>query len=886
MDNQIKGLEYEIFIRNYINNTLLYNCWLWKDTPETILIDCNIIGSHNINRLIRKENKENPLKDTGIDLVSYHFNEFNKPEYSIIQCKNGYDSGITISDLAGFHAWKCRLPNLTGYVYYTSKLSNNLLLLPQTDNIKYIKKEFIKETIKNDDIEIIPHNYQLDAFKKFKKFYKDGNMRGILSLPCGTGKTLTSFLISTKFKQIIIISPLKQFAKQNLDRFIEYGFDKDDTILVDSDGDRDINIIIDFIKTRNNFLISSTYKSVDIISQITHLLDDNHLLIVDEFHNISVNNLINEEDNFYKLLNNENIRILFLSATPRIYELETNDIFFDSENIFGEVVYNMTFNEAILSNDGNKYITDYRIWLPSIHEDNELLNNELSIYNIDNNIKSKCNFLFINLLKHGSKKCIIYCSSNEEIQIMINSLNILNNFYYLEYNTQIINSDTNSKNRNKILNIFENDNYNIQLLFSIRILDECIDIPSCDSIYITTPPTNKIRLIQRISRAIRLDKNNPNKIANIFIWCDEYNDILQSLSGIKEYDNLFKDKIKLVDTNFYNKNNKEQTNKVTKDIDIVNNYLIGVKEFKDISWADKLQKLKDYIDKNNKRPSRNDKDKEIVSLTHWISTQITFYKKEKQIMKNSEIRHKWEEFTNDNKYKKYFISNEEEWMSNLELYKKYINKNKKRPSKHDKDNNIKFLGMWGSTQKNNYKKEYRIMKNKNIKILWEEFTNDNKYKKYFITNEEEWMSNLELYKKYINKNKKRPSEHDKDNNIKFLSMWGRTQIKTYKKEVHIMKNKNIKTLWKEFTNDNKYKKYFISNKEDWNYNFKKMKDYIDENKKRPSTIDKDKEIYSLAIWLKNQIVNYKKNDKIMKEPEIRKQWEEFINDDKYKKYFS
>ncbi len=886
MDNQIKGLEYEIFIRNYINNTLLYNCWLWKDTPETILIDCNIIGSHNINRLIRKENKENPLKDTGIDLVSYHFNEFNKPEYSIFQCKYGYDNGITISDLAGFHAWKCRLPNLTGYVYYTSKLSNNLLLLPQTDNIKYIKKEFIKETIKNDNTEIIPHNYQLEAFKKFKKFYKDGNMRGILSLPCGTGKTLTSFLISTKFKQIIIISPLKQFAKQNLNRFVEYGFNKDDTILVDSDGDRDINIIIDFIKTRNNFLISSTYKSVDIISQITHLLDDNHLLIIDEFHNISVNNLINEEDNFYKLLNNENIRILFLSATPRIYELETNDIFFDSEHIFGEVVYNMTFNEAILSKEGNKYITDYRIWLPSIHEDNELLNNELSIYNIDNNIKSKCNFLFINLLKHGSKKCIIYCSSNEEIEIMINSLNILNNFYYLEYNTQIINSDTNSKNRNKILNIFENDNNNIQLLFSIRILDECIDIPSCDSIYITTPPTNKIRLIQRISRAIRLDKNNPNKIANIFIWCDEYNDILQSLSGIKEYDNLFKDKIKLVDTNFYNKNNKEQTNKVTKDIDIVNNYLIGVKEFKDISWDDKLQKVKDYIDENNKRPSRNDKDKEIVSLTNWISTQITYYKKEKQIMKNSEIKLLWEKFINDNKYKKYFISNEEDWMYNLELYKKYVNKNKKRPSKHDKDNDIKFLGMWGSTQITNYKKIKNIMTNSKIKLLWEEFTNDNKYKKYFITNEEDWMYNLRLYKKYINKNKKIPSENDKNNNIKFLGMWGRTQKKNYKKEVYSMKNKNIKILWEKFTNDNKYKKYFISNKEDWNYKLKKIKDYIDENKKRPSTIDKDKEKKYLGRWINNQLRNYKKNDKIMKNPEIRKQWEEFINDDKYKKYFS
>jgi hypothetical protein len=67
--NHIKGKEYEIQTRNHIINVLNKKAYLWEDTPETILINSGIIDSHNINRLIRKEKKVNPLIDTGIDVI-------------------------------------------------------------------------------------------------------------------------------------------------------------------------------------------------------------------------------------------------------------------------------------------------------------------------------------------------------------------------------------------------------------------------------------------------------------------------------------------------------------------------------------------------------------------------------------------------------------------------------------------------------------------------------------------------------------------------------------------------------------------------------------------------------------------------------------------------
>ena len=67
--NQEKGFNYEIQIRDYILNKLGKPAYLWSDTPETILIKFGIIGSHNEHRLRRIYNKENGLKDTGIDII-------------------------------------------------------------------------------------------------------------------------------------------------------------------------------------------------------------------------------------------------------------------------------------------------------------------------------------------------------------------------------------------------------------------------------------------------------------------------------------------------------------------------------------------------------------------------------------------------------------------------------------------------------------------------------------------------------------------------------------------------------------------------------------------------------------------------------------------------
>jgi hypothetical protein len=98
-------------------------------------------------------------------------------------------------------------------------------------------------------------------------------------------------------------------------------------------------------------------------------------------------------------------------------------------------------------------------------------------------------------------------------------------------------------------------------------------------------------------------------------------------------------------------------------------------------------------------------------------------------MKNEHIRKKWEEFIGDDKYKVYFLSNSESWISTLNKIKLYISENNRLPSKNSKNCDIKKLAIWLLTQLRNYKKQVQIMKDDNIRELWEKFIRE--YKQYF-----------------------------------------------------------------------------------------------------------------------------------------------------------
>jgi predicted helicase len=248
-----KGLSYEYYIYDHIKNLYEY-VWHSTEISEKIFNDLYL----NINYITYSTLYR---YDIGFDILAYKNNE-----YYYIQCKN-YNSDLCISDLSGFTWFLASNNKKNGIVYYNYGINSRIKNTNMC--IEFIHKPY-EEIIKNEIIInniMIPKEYQIEAYNTLKHHNKV-----ILSLPCGMGKTYIASMLVKDYDNIILLSPLKVLANEllnNIDSLLDNKYNK---ILICSESERNINKLK--IKLRTNNIISSTYKSSDVLYEL--LLHINH----------------------------------------------------------------------------------------------------------------------------------------------------------------------------------------------------------------------------------------------------------------------------------------------------------------------------------------------------------------------------------------------------------------------------------------------------------------------------------------------------------------------------------------------------------------------------------------------------------------------------------
>ena len=108
-----------------------------------------------------------------------------------------------------------------------------------------------------------------------------------------------------------------------------------------------------------------------------------------------------------------------------------------------------------------------------------------------------------------------------------------------------------------------------------------------------------------------------------------------------------------------------------------------------------------------------------------------------------------------------------------------------------------------------------------------------------------------------------------------------TQKKNYNKQQKIMQYPQIREQWGAFTT--KYQTFLMSNEDIWKKSKHQVEDYIQIHNKLPSSGDKDKNIKQLGTWIRHQKKNYNNQQYIMKDSQIRQQWDTFTT--KYQTLF-
>jgi superfamily II DNA or RNA helicase len=845
-----KGTLYEIYINNYINNyintlpeTLI--SYMWRKVPEQVLYMAGLITDYNKHLLNRRTKKMiekdyvNPLQDTGVDIVTV-----NK-DYSItfVQCKN-FMACVKKFNLETFFTMLNKYKQ-KGIVYHSQdKIAASLSeIIDSTDEkiLKFIHKPILENdqnieltnTINFKQPEIKLYQYQQEIVDKYVNYYKNKN-KAILNAPCGVGKTIISCFIAKEYDIIIFITPLKQYAEQNIDRFKQY--DNRNCLLVTSDGVRDVKTVREFIDTNKEkkIMISATYRSCDVISGLLDM-NINFFIIIDEFHNLSAEHVYGnyeekeQKDNIIQIENsninkldenveedeskskgyyinkiiNSNHKILYMSATPRIYDIE-NKKDSDVEDLLGEIVHSMDFKVAIK----NKYISDYELCFP-IMEDESLnqLNSTLLLINDfleykleDIDLARKCCFFFQCLKIHGHTKCIIYFQSIQELKKFMNYFNEINTYYAYDCSIDSIIADDNKPQRIDKIKKFETFEGH-SVLLSVKILDEAVDLPICNSIYITYNSESKIRNVQRLCRAVRIDSNDIAKKAKIMVWATKMTELSSFISSIKEIDDGLIGKIKYVsfDTGLSFINKETQITYINKYLQ----YFTEIGKYRSALWDDHLKQLEEFIIKNNRRPHYNTEPEPYTALGRWGFKQLENYKIKYQIMSDLETRKKWEKFMS--KYGYLFRTIKETWYDNFELLKNFIDINNKKPTLAKGDPDEISLMYWLSDQISNYKDKRAQLANEQNYTDFTEFLE--KYNRYFLTDEELWHIHFKKAKNFIDIYKKNPKSTKKGSYEAKLNAWIGTQLDNIKKKVGtVTKNKEINDEWNKFILE--YGKYF------------------------------------------------------------------------------
>ena len=721
-----------------------------------------------------------------------------------------------------------------------------------------------KYPIINDDFKL--RYYQIEAID----IIKNNRKNVIINLPTGTGKNSVIIYSMNDTLKYLILVPRIILMEQLKKEIIKHKPNMKNKIQLIGDSNNIFN--------ENKLITICVFNSVHIIEKYCTTFNK---IFIDEAHHIykpaiyyenddddednddddnddndnnddDLNESIKTEDTENELVNVKN----YIKIINNLVQYNNNVYLSATIDAIEKFEY---YSQDLRTMIDLKYLCDYQIHVP--------------IFNDDPTNKNICEHLLKNY-----RNIIIYCNSQKEgkkINKLMNELQ-LHSSEYIDCNTQ-------KKKRNIIIEKYKKGE--IPFLINVKILVEGFDAPITKGVCFLHLPTNKTTLIQIIGRCLRL--HSTKTIANIilpFSAKEDEKNICNFLKVMASNDSRIRKSYNNKQMGGYisieNTNDDEENEDIEFKYSIIYNSLGISLNYKEI-WIERLEKIKKYIDENNKRPSISDKNINIKKDGKWISHQLSNFKYN---ITNPEIRKLWESFVNDKKYTKYFISNEDEWIERLEKIKKYINENNKTPSNSDKNKDIKSYAIWIRTQLRNYKKNEYIMNNLEIRKLWQAFINDSKYSKYFMSNEEEWIERLEKIKRYIDENNKTPSNSDKNKDIKNYAIWI-TQLRNYKNNKKIMSNLEICKLWESFINDSKYSKYFISNEDEWIEKLEKIKKYINETNKRPSTYDKNKDIKNNASWVSNQLTIYKKNEWIMTNPVIRKLFEEFIKDSKYSKYF-
>ena len=379
-----------------------------------------------------------------------------------------------------------------------------------------------------------PHQHQQDAINAVVKESKKNDKASIV-MPTGSGKTFTSLWIteSLNAKVVLFLAPSLQLIRQTKDAWIDQC--KEDFLWMACCSATDIEDR-DYAKEMSGGMVStnpsdidgfmrfttgkkvffSTYQSLPSVISAGIEFD---IIISDEAHRTA--GLSKNDLGLFNLVHSKDLKgkfRLFQTASPKVFKddlleiVESEDDVFsfdmNNEKLYGRIVYEMTLGEAI----EKEMLCDFRIVAIGVNDKEiaEHLNNRTYVADGVSADEAAASIAIQEIFnKIGTTHMISFHSRLSLAEMTAAELNKIGIY------SEIVKGTMSTKNREKAFERFKKKPKAV--LTNAFALQEGIDIKKVDSIFFSSPKSSTISIIQAMGRALRLDPENPDKIAIIVV---------------------------------------------------------------------------------------------------------------------------------------------------------------------------------------------------------------------------------------------------------------------------------------------------------------------------------------------------------------------------------
>ncbi len=428
---------------------------------------------------------------------------------------------------------------------------------------------------------IAPNIVQSDALEILKTERELGLTKGLVVLATGLGKTFLSALDAKQFKanKLLFVAHREEILKQSLNSYKRVMPNKTSGLY--QAGNKD---------TTSDFIFASiqTLGKTENLSQF----DPTHFdyIVVDEFHHVGAKSYKNLVDYFKPKF------FLGLTATPNrsdnvdILQYCGNNEIYRKDLIDGidlELLCNFEYHGI-----NDKYVDYTKITWRNKKFDLDELDKSL-------NSDSRTSYIFEKWKSLKQSRTLGFCSSIKHCERMSSFFNNQG------YKTLSVHSQS-SINREGAINKLKNGE--IDVLFTVDLFNEGVDIPEIDTLLMARPTESKIIFIQQLGRGLRLHSNK--NVVRVVDFIGNHKSFLDKPAALFGFEPTNKNIKDFLDKYKLGKLDLPQKSRILYDTEAIQ-FMDQLSEIK----VDYDQFYEEYKTSNGSRPSASDFYQFIGKLT-------------------------------------------------------------------------------------------------------------------------------------------------------------------------------------------------------------------------------------------------------------------------------